>query len=132
MAAPLVGSSSLPQRLAVRQDAALRGLEMQIRMGSGKPSRFPERRPRSGRFEKLRGGPSRYGLPRKFQPLERPVCVAVFMPIAPKRSSGVSRPHGSKKGRWTPEVAIETLPFLLEGVHFSLDAERLRITLAWP
>jgi NAD(P)-dependent dehydrogenase (short-subunit alcohol dehydrogenase family) len=55
MTAPLV-CSSLPQRLAVRQDTALRGLDRQIRMGAGMPHGLPERRPRSGRFAKLRGG----------------------------------------------------------------------------
>jgi hypothetical protein len=52
MAAPLVGSSSLPQRLAGRQDTALRGLDMQIRMGADTSLGFLEQRPRSGRFEK--------------------------------------------------------------------------------
>ena len=33
-------------------------------------------------------------------------------------------------GREIPVVAVSALPFLLEGVHFSLDAEWSRITLA--
>jgi hypothetical protein len=74
--------------------------------------------------------PSHYELPPDSHLLERPVCVAVFMPTAPMRRSGVSRPPGGKKGRRALVVALCALPFLLEGVHFSLDAEWGRITLA--
>jgi hypothetical protein len=53
MAAPLVCRSSLPQRLAVRQDTALRGLDRRLRMGeeaaSGVSSRQGLRTVRGGR-----------------------------------------------------------------------------------
>jgi hypothetical protein len=49
--------------------------------------------------------PSRYGLPPDSHLLERPVCGAVFMPTAPMRGSGGSRPPGGKKGRRTLVVA---------------------------
>ena len=81
--------------------------------------------------------PSRYKLPPDSQPLERPVCCAVFMPTLPIRRTKVSRPPGSKKGRKARVVAGRTPSFLLEGVHFSLDAKSARrarvrrITLAW-